>query len=141
MKKYRLGYDRVFLAHPFIKIENEVIAGLSIFIKYKLFDINSDLEIPFSDKDQAIGIGAKYISEDEKYVELDNFYMNNFIKCYFDKDYQGYIKIEEINKEKLEQWGYRLEYEISAITKMFIQMKHIFVQILKKYQKKSLKKF
>lgn len=116
-RKYRLGYDRVFLAHPSIKIENEVIAGLSIFIKYKLFDINSDLEIAFTEEEQAIGIGAKYISEDEKYLELDDFYMNDFIKCYFDKAYQGYIKLEEINKEKLEQWGYRLEYEISSYNK------------------------
>ncbi len=115
-KKYRLGYDKVFLAHPSIKMGNEVLAGLSIFIKYKLFDINSDLEIAFTEEDQAIGIG-KYISEDEKYVELDDFYMNDFIKCSFDKDYQGYIKIEEINNERLEQWGYRLEYEISSYNK------------------------
>lgn len=44
-KKYRLGYDRVFLAHPAIKRENEILAGLSITIKYKLFDLYRNTKI------------------------------------------------------------------------------------------------
>ena len=117
MKKYRLGYDQVFLAHPAIKLGNELLAGLSITIKYKLFDLNTNLEIPFLDKDQSIGKGVKYISEDGKYAEIGDYYMSNFLKCSFDKDYEGYVKFEEINKEILEQMGYRLEYEISSYDK------------------------
>lgn len=117
MKKYRLGYDQVFLAHPAIKLGNELLAGLSITIKYKLFDLNTNLEIPFPDKDQSIGKGVKYISEDGKYAEIGDYYMSNFLKCSFDKDYEGYVKFEEINKEILEQMGYRLEYEISSYDK------------------------
>jgi len=116
-KKYRLGYDRVFLAHPAIKRENEILAGLSITIKYKLFDLNTNLEIVFPDKDQSIGKGVKYISEDGKYAEIGDYYMSNFLKCSFDKDYEGYIRLEEINKEKLKQMGYRLEYERSSYDK------------------------
>ena len=116
-KKYRLGYDQVFLAHPSIKLGNELLAGLSITIKYKLFDLNTNLEIPFPDKDQPIGKGVKYISKDGKYAEIGDYYMSNFLKCSFDKDYEGYVKFEEINKEKLEQMGYRLEYEISSYDK------------------------
>ncbi|MGL5209391.1 hypothetical protein [Cetobacterium sp.] len=117
MKKYRLGYDQIFLAHPSIKLGNELLTGLSITIKYKLFDLNTNLEISFPDKDQPIGKGVKYISEDGKYAEIGNYYMSNFLKCSFDKDYEGYIKLKEINKEKLKQMGYRLEYEISSYYK------------------------
>lgn len=105
MKKYRLGYDKVFLPHPKIKIKNEIIRGLSIYIKYKLFDTKTGLEITFNIKDQSIGVGVK------------EYFLNDFLICSFDKNYESYIKIEEIRKEKLEQWGYRLEYEISSYSK------------------------
>lgn len=114
-KKYRLGYDRVFSAHPTIKKENELIASLSIYIKYKLFDMKfSNFEIAFSKEDQAIGKGVRYISE---YAEIGDYYMSDFLKCSFDKNYEGYIKFEEIDKEKLKLWGYRMEYEISSYSK------------------------
>ena len=43
--------------------------------------------------------------------------MSDFLKCSFDKNYEGYIKFEEIDKEKLKLWGYRMEYEISSYSK------------------------
>ncbi len=47
MNKYRLGYDEVFTANLIIELENETLFGVSIFIKYKLFDLMSGLEIAF----------------------------------------------------------------------------------------------
>lgn len=126
-KKYRLGYDRVFLAHPAIKSGNELIASLSIYIKYRLFAKNyNDFEIAFTKDDQSIGKGVKYISD---YAELGDYYMSDFLKCSFDKDYEGYIKFEEIKKEKLEQMGYRIEYEISSYSKdVFINERCSFAE-------------
>ena len=114
MKKYRLGYDKVFLAHPAIKMGNEILCGVTLDIQYKLFDISSGLEIAFTEKDQSIGKGVQAISE---YAEIEDYYMSDFLKCSFDKNYEGYVKFEIINEEKLKQWGYRLEYKISSYSK------------------------
>ena len=113
-KKYRLGYDQVFLAHPSIKMGNEVLGGVTLDIQYKLFDIKSGLEIAFTDKDQSIGKGVQSISE---YAEIEDYYMSDFLKCSFDKNHAGYVKFEIKNEEILKQWNYRLEYEISSYSK------------------------
>ena len=47
MKKYRLGYDEIFSADPLIELENETLFGVSIFIRYKLFDLMSGFEVAF----------------------------------------------------------------------------------------------
>ncbi len=43
--------------------------------------------------------------------------MNNFIDCSLNMDSPDFIEIKEKNKEKLQQLGYRLEYEIASYHK------------------------
>ncbi|WP_462355090.1 hypothetical protein [Fusobacterium ulcerans] len=45
------------------------------------------------------------------------YYNHDFVNCSFNKNYEGYIKLDEINKEELAQFGYRLEYEIEKYFK------------------------
>ena len=55
--------------------------------------------------------------------------MSDFLKCSFDKNYEGYVKFEIINEEKLKQWGYRLEYKISSYSKdIFINERCSFAE-------------
>lgn len=96
-KQYRLGHEQLFLADPWLKLKNEVLAGLSVGIKYKLFDLKTNLEIPFTHEKE--------------------YYNHDFVNCSFNKNYEGYIKLDEISKEELAQFGYRLEYEIEKYFK------------------------
>jgi len=113
-KKYRLGYDKVLLAHPPIEKENEIILGLSLMIKYKLYDIETNVEILFDKKEQDIGKKVSYIFEygNSTYADLEGWYLSDFLECSFDKNSSNYLKFEMVNTEKLEQMGFRLEYEI-----------------------------
>jgi outer membrane protease len=114
MNKYRLGYDEVFSADPLIKLGSETLFGVSIFIKYRLFDLNTGFEIAFDEEEQAIGIKVRSISD---YAELGGIYMNDFIDCTLNIDFPDFIRIKKIDKEKLKQLGYRLEYEIASYHK------------------------
>ena len=101
--KYRIGYDKVFLAHPWIKSENKFISGVSLTILYKLLDLKTGEEITFTDlEDHSIG---------------HDFYMNDFVKCSFDESSENYIKLSDKNQQALDLLGYKLEYEIIDYTK------------------------
>ncbi len=117
MNKYRLGYDESFSADPLIKLGNETLFGVLIFIKYRLFDLNTGFEIAFDEEEQAIGIKVRSFSE---YAELGGIYMNDFIDCTLNEDSPDFIEIKEIDKEKLQQLGYRLEYEIASYYKEIV---------------------
>ncbi len=113
-KKYRLGYDNVLLAHPPIEKEKELILGLSLMIKYRLYDIESDLEILFDEKEQDIGKKVSYIFAygNSTYADLGGWYLSDFLECSFDKNSSNYLTFKMVNTEKLRQMGFRLEYEI-----------------------------
>lgn len=113
-KKYRLGYDNVLIAHPSIKEENKLIVGLALMIKYRLYDIENDLEIIFDEKEHDIGKKVSYIYSygNSTYADLRGWYLSDFLECSFDKNSSNYLKFEMVNTEKLEQMGFRLEYEI-----------------------------
>ncbi len=117
MKKYRLGYDENFSADPLIELESETLFGVSIFIKYRLVDLETGFEIAFDEEEQAIGVKVRSISE---YAELGGIYMNDFIDCSLNMDSPDFIEIKEIDKEKLQQLGYRLEYEIASYYKEIV---------------------
>lgn len=118
-KKYRLGYDNVLLAHPPIEKGKELILGLALMIKYRLYDIESGLEILFNKKDQDIGKKVSYIFAygNSTYADLGGWYLSNFLACSFDKNSNNYLTFKMVNTEILKQMGFRLEYEIVAYYK------------------------
>lgn len=125
-KKYRLGYDYLFLSHPAIKVGNREIGYIALNVKFKLFYVDSNIEILFdTDEDQIIG---KVIHCDLK-DSISNCYMSEFLKCSFDKKCKKYIKFEEINKEILKELGYLIEYEIDSYSMgVFTDTSHILTE-------------
>lgn len=118
MKKYRLGYDECLVASPIIS-KNNIIIGLSLIIKYKLYDIKTDVEILFNKKDQSIGkqISSFFDNGNSTYADLKEIYLNDFLVCSFNKTKDNYLDFKLVNLKKLKQMGFRLEYEIESFYK------------------------
>lgn len=118
MKKYRLGYDECLVASPIIS-KNNIIIGLSLIIKYKLYDIKTDVEILFNEKDHSIGkqISSFFDNGNSTYADLKEIYLNDFLVCSFNKTKDNYLDFKLVNLKKLKQMGFRLEYEIESFYK------------------------
>lgn len=116
-KLYRIGYDQVFAADPAIQVEDKTITSLTLWLKYKLFDIKTGLEILFTGEEQSIGKkGGWVVSEPILHLKLADAYISNFVECSFSEESENYIKVT-IFEEELKKMGYRLEYEIADCSK------------------------
>lgn len=96
----RIAYDKLFLAHPTFLYKNEMIGGLSIYLKYEIISLKT---------------GKEVFSEDLLLLDKKNrvIHIGHFIKCLFDE--KELVKIT-IDKE-LEERGYKVKVSIDSYTK------------------------
>lgn len=76
-KKYRLGYDYLFLPSESITYKNDLISDMSITVLFKIYNDNGNEKLFASDEleDQSI------LLKNGK-----SCYLNDFINCVFDKE-------------------------------------------------------
>ncbi len=78
IRKYRLGYDYLFLPKRTFKYKNELIGGISIMVLFKVYDMNGN-EILFETEEELKEQTLKLKNGEECYL-CDLFY------CSFDKE-------------------------------------------------------
>lgn len=93
MKKYRLGYDYVFLAHDSFAYKNKIIGAMTVLVLFKVFDGNGD-EILFTSNE---------LDEQAFYVNEKLYRLSDLITCSFDENKLVHIKpntplLEEIKR-------------------------------------------
>lgn len=99
----RIAYDQLFLARPAFSYKNEIIGGLSVYLKYEIFSFQTGKEIFLEGKDLLL--------LDKKNNVL---YIQDFIKCSFDEKELVKIIIQE---KELEERGYKIKVLIDSYTK------------------------
>ncbi|PGZ34579.1 hypothetical protein COE50_06120 [Bacillus anthracis] len=104
MKKYRLGYDYVFIANSFT-YKGELFSGVSVNVLFKVFDEN--------------GIERLFVANelDEQRLHLKNghsCYLTDLLNCSFDR--KNILNFEP-NRSLLENSGYTIQWEIDSYTK------------------------
>lgn len=97
----RVAYDKLFLAHPTFLYKNEMIGGLSIYLKYEIISLKTLKEV---------------FSEDLLLLDKKNrvIHIEHFIKCSFDEKELVKITIQE---KELEERGYKVKVLIDSYTK------------------------
>ena len=79
IRKYRLGYDFLFLPNRTFKYKGELIGGASIMVLFKIYDVNGN-EILFETEEEDLKEQPLKIKNGEECYLCDLFY------CSFDKD-------------------------------------------------------
>lgn len=104
-KKYRLGYDYLFLSNESFLVKEELISGLSINVLFKVFDKNGN-EVLF-ESDELI--------DQRLYFENGNScYLSEFFRCFFDEK-EGFVL--EPNILLLRESTYTISTEINSYMK------------------------
>ncbi|WP_349764267.1 hypothetical protein [Fusobacterium sp. SYSU M8D902] len=98
----RIGYDKVLLAFPDVKVNNEIIVSLSLIIKYKVF--YEEKEIFFDE--------TTFVDKNVPYINVDNF-----LKCSVDKNEKGFLRFEKKFEKDLERLGFTFSWEIASYMK------------------------
>ena len=78
-RKYRLGYDYVFLPKDRFEYKGDLIGSMSIIVLFKIFDIEGN-EILFETKEDELKEKTLKLGNGEKYYLCDLF------KCCFNKE-------------------------------------------------------
>ncbi|WP_309566482.1 hypothetical protein [Bacillus thuringiensis] len=128
LKKYRLGYDYVFLADTFT-YKGLLISTMSVNVLFKVFD-NKGNEKLFESNEL----------NDQK-LHLENghsCYLTTLIKCYFDR--KNILNFEP-NISLLKDSGYTIHWEIDSYDKgvgeCFVESENVseeeFMNIMKKH--------
>ncbi|MBY0756306.1 hypothetical protein K5V21_12695 [Clostridium sardiniense] len=111
IRKYRIGYDYVFLPKNSFEYKGDLIGSMSVIVLFKIFDIEGN-EILFKTKGEELKEQTLMLKSGEK------CFLCNLLKCYFDKD-----KFKESNSFDFIQAvceiksGYRVSFEINSYTK------------------------
>lgn len=79
IRKYRLGYDFLFLPNRTFKYKGELIGGTSIMVLFKIYDINGN-EILFETEEEELKEQTLKLKNGEECYLCDLFY------CSFDKE-------------------------------------------------------
>lgn len=111
IRKYRIGYDYLFLPKKTFEYKGDKIGAMSIIVLFKIFDIEGN-EILFETKEEELKDQILKLKNGEE------CFLCNLLKCYFDKD-----KFKESNTFDFIQAvceiksGYRVSFEINSYTK------------------------
>ncbi|MBU4643040.1 hypothetical protein [Bacillus toyonensis] len=76
-KKYRLGYDYLFLPSESITYKNDLISDMAITVLFKIYDDNGNEKLFVSEELEDQSIRLK---------NGESCYLNDFINCVFDKE-------------------------------------------------------
>lgn len=79
IRKYRLGYDFLFLPNRTFKYKGELIGGTSIMVLFKIYDVNGN-EILFETEEEELKEQPLKLKNGEECYLCDLFY------CSFDKE-------------------------------------------------------
>lgn len=105
MKRYRLGYDYLFLSKDAFVYKDDLIGGTSINVLFKVFD----------DKGNEVLFESNELADQKLYFENGNScYLNELFDCFFDKEI---VKKFEPNILLLKESGYSISFEIESYTK------------------------
>lgn len=111
MKKYRLCYDKTFIAKRCIEgfeYKGEIIEALQIYFEYQVFDKtgNEKFFTCFDD-------------EDMKEQFIDGYDLNSFYKCCFDRNSKcGYTMTPTTPTKQVEESGLNITYNVDSCFKM-----------------------
>ncbi|MDM0612416.1 hypothetical protein QTH09_15485 [Clostridium perfringens] len=111
-RRYRLGYDYVFIPKKTFKYENDLIASTSILVLFKIYDINGN-EILFETNEEELK---------EQKLSLrngDECYLCDLFKCYFNifKTSSSNPPFDFMPTEYLFKSGYVVNFTIIKYTK------------------------
>ncbi|WP_283689684.1 hypothetical protein [Clostridium perfringens] len=111
-RRYRLGYDYVFIPKKTFKYENDLIASTSILVLFKIYDINGN-EILFETNEEELK---------EQKLSLrngDECYLCDLFKCYFNifKTCSSNPPFDFMPTEYLFKSGYVVNFTIIKYTK------------------------
>ena len=79
IRKYRLGYDYLFLPKRTFKYKGDLIGGISIMVLFKIYDVNGN-EILFETK------GEELKEQTIKLKNGEECYLSELFYCSFDKE-------------------------------------------------------
>lgn len=109
-RKYRLGYDYVFLPKNSFKYKGDLIGSMSIIVLFKVYDMKGN-EFLFKSKGELI----------DQQLDLQNgfsYYLCHLFNCYFDKEIFKQKNIFRfLPRVNMESSKYRVEMEIVDYTK------------------------
>ncbi|PEK58834.1 hypothetical protein CN593_29310 [Bacillus pseudomycoides] len=105
MKKYRLGYDYLFLASKSFSYKGDYIGSMSVDVFFKVFDGEGNEKLFESEE----------LNDQKLYFENGNSrYLTDLIRCSIDREN---ILNFEPNILLIQQSGYTLKWEIDSYTK------------------------
>lgn len=106
MKKYRLGYDFVFLPKGSLFYQGETIGGMTTYVIFKLFREDGE-EMLFESED---------FKEQLLHVNGNSIYIQHLLLCYFDEEKA--IRFE-VNTSLMEKYNIplRVEWQIDGYSK------------------------
>lgn len=105
MKKYRLGYDYLFIAKKPFNYKGDFIGAMSINVLFKVFD-ELDNEVLFESNE---------LEDQRLYFKNGNScFLNDFYNCFIDKKN---IFVLASNRPLTEESGYKFSFEIDSYTK------------------------
>lgn len=106
MKRYRICYDKMIVAHGELKINGHLCGGLAAYLEYQVFDKSTGDEIFFTCGDD----------EEPSEQKVCEHYLNDFYDLAYDKD-SGFtiIPAEELKNLKDCEVKYRLSMFAKSI--------------------------
>uniref|UniRef100_UPI003F496215 hypothetical protein n=1 Tax=Bacillus multifaciens TaxID=3068506 RepID=UPI003F496215 len=105
MKKYRLGYDYLFLASESFSYKDDYIGAMAVNVLFKVFDSEGNEKLFESEE----------LSDQKLYFENGNScYLTDLIRCSTDREN---ILNFEPNILLIKQSGYTLQWEIDSYEK------------------------
>jgi len=105
IKKYRLGYDYLFLPSESFNYKDDFIGSMSVNVIFKVFDGEGNEKLFESEE----------LNDQKLYFGNDNScYLTNLIRCSFDRE--NIIHFEP-NIQLIQKSGYTLQWEIDFYTK------------------------
>jgi hypothetical protein len=104
MKRYRICYDKMIVAHGELKINGHLCGGLAAYLEYQVFDKSTGEEIFFSFDD----------TDTPREEKIEGHYLNDFYDLAYDKE-NGFIIIPSDELKELKD--HVIKFRVGMFTK------------------------